>query len=120
MRYSSDFLADSLKRTEYWRPFSIVSVIYQTNASGYRMADAEQTPGLQLLTQPLAPCKKASMKKHPDSILKTAQILCQTPFFFLKKVINLKKKIKKSKLENNVPFKPAISKPPICRSPTQF
>lgn len=82
MRYSSDFLADSLKRTEYWRPFSIVSVIYQTNASGYRMADAEQTPGLQLLTQPLAPCKKASMKKHPDSILKRPKSFARLLFFF--------------------------------------
>jgi len=44
MGYSLDFLADSLKRTEYRGPFCIVSAIYQTNRSGYRMA--EQAPRL--------------------------------------------------------------------------
>lgn len=46
MGYSSDFLEDSLKRAVYRRPFSIVSAIYQTNRSGYRMAEAEQAPAL--------------------------------------------------------------------------
>lgn len=41
--YSLDFLQDALKRTDYWRLFSIVS-IYQTDRNGNRMAEAIQAP----------------------------------------------------------------------------